>query len=143
MAGSLCRCICVGLIAAVLGGCDIFGLGESEQVGWLRYHNDTTVVYLPAAATVDSAFTVRFPPFGGGCMSAGRTTVDLGNRTATVTPIDKDSGASTCTAELRYLQHEALVQFSAVGAATVLVRGVEEPGGGEVELSFPIVVEQR
>jgi uncharacterized Zn-binding protein involved in type VI secretion len=142
MAG-LCRqpLLAVAAVAA-LQGCGILGLGEQEQPGVIQYHGDTTVVYLPALVSVDSAFAVRLHTFGGGCVTAGRTAVEIDGRTATIRPIDMDSGADICTDELRFLQHEAQVRFLAPGPATVVVQGGSQPNGGTLQLRFPLVVEE-
>jgi len=138
-----CRQRLVALAAvAVLHGCGILGLGEEETLGVIQFYGDTTVVYLPASAMVDSAFSVRFHTFGGGCVSAGRTDMELEEGRATLIPIDKDSGANLCTDELRFLQHEAQVRFRSPGSATVVLQGASEPDGGTLELRFAVLVEE-
>jgi hypothetical protein len=125
-----------------LGGCGIVGLGEDERLGLIEYYGDTTVVSVPSDVWADAGFEVTFHTFGGGCIRAGHTDVDVEGSIATVTPVDIHSGGDACTSELAYLSHEASIVFRSPGPATIIVRGRVQPADTVAERSFMVTVEQ-
>lgn len=129
--------------AAGTSGCRIVDPGDLEGVGAVQYYGDTTVVTLPSTVLLDSAFSVRFHTFGGGCITAVESTVRYDGMNATVTPIDRHSGADLCEDVLHHPQHQATLRFSQPGVGTVIVQGASYPDGGTLELRFPVVVAER
>jgi hypothetical protein len=128
--------------AVGLGACGIVGLGEDERLGVIEFYRDTTVVSVPSNVRADASFGVTFHTFGGGCVRAGHTDVEVEGSIATVTPVDIHSGGDACTAELALLSHEASIVFRSPGPATIVVRGRVQPADTVAERSFTVAVEQ-
>jgi hypothetical protein len=93
---------------------------------------------------VGSPLAVVVTTQGGGCTRRGRTEVRAASAlVAEVVPYDSvpspDSQGYVCTADVRGLEHAAVVQFAARGRATVRVRGRT---GGPAGADREVVVER-
>jgi hypothetical protein len=101
-------------------------------------------VVVADSVRVGSPLAVVVTTQGGGCTRRGRTEVRAASAlVAEVVPYDSvpspDSQGYVCTADVRGLEHAAVVQFAARGRATVRVRGRT---GGPAGADREVVVER-
>jgi len=114
--------------------------GEGQQPGVISFYNDPVVVEAPETVVRGQTFTVSVRTYGGGCITQGPTGVRVDDLLATVTPMDINSGANVCTAELRMFRHEASIRFDRAGTATVVLRGTRLPEDEPVTVLRTITV---
>jgi hypothetical protein len=101
-------------------------------------------VVVADSVSVGSPLAVTVTTQGGGCTRRGRTEVRAASAlVAEVLPYDSvpspDSRGYVCTADIRGLEHAAVVQFAVRGRATVRVRG---RSGGPAGADREVVVER-
>lgn len=134
-------------LLAVLAACqsDPTGQGETtRRLGTIQFFGDPVRIVAPATVHAGVPFTVQVITYGGGCVTQGDTEAAVTGSEAQVTVYDwvVDPGPNgACTLELRMFEHTATLQFAQAGAATLRVRGWEEPGRQEITVTRQIVVQ--
>ena len=118
--------------------------GEERRPGLILgfSHGDPQVV-MPDTVQAGTEFTVQVTTYGNGCYRKGETEVAVSGSVATVTPWDYvDLGAGACPDLLLTFVHEATVQFSQAGSASVVIVGRSGGSMGEepVEVTREVVV---
>lgn len=114
------------MLAALIlssSGCQLLGLGDEEKVGLLRLYGEEAVIYVPQSVERGERFAVNFHTFGGGCVSRGRTELQIRALQADITPYDIHSNNDVCTSNVAFLDHTTWLHFDVVGTATVSVHG--------------------
>ena len=142
----------VRVVLATLAGAACSNPTESfrpvydERPGILPADGPGTIgsVVVADSVSVGRPLTVVVTTQGGGCTRRARTEVRASTQlVAEVLPYDSvpspDSRGFACTADIRGIQHAAVVQFTVRGRATVRVRG---RSGGPSGADREVVVER-
>lgn len=129
-------------LLAVLAGCSVItGPDESRRVGVIDFHDQPVEVAVPDTVSAGVDFEVSAVTYGGGCVSADDTEVEVDGLFAQVVPYDLHRRQEACPDVLRTFEHRALVRFDEPGTAEVRVVGRREPGNSLAVVVRQVVVE--
>jgi hypothetical protein len=107
---------------------------EGEQPAYLEHYGDGPRIQVPTEAVVGQTVEIWIQTYGGGCIQAGRTEVEVTSLRVHVRPYDvyPDPDA-ICTKDIRFLDHSVSVQLEAEGSYTVEVIGTRVYTGTDNE----------
>ena len=116
------------------------------ELGRLEYYQMPQRVSAPTSGTVNDAFPVQVMTYGGGCINFERTDVIVTGDVAEIIPYDRrdiQPDGSMCTADLRFISHEASVMFTTAGPKSIRVQGrrVERNLDEIIEIPFSITIQ--
>jgi len=120
---------------------------EARLPGIIDFYNDGTqgVVTAPETAQAGEPFSLTISTFGGGCDSAGDTSVVMEPDGATVLVYDFTAATGpdvVCPAILNRLDHTVTLQFDAPGEKTIRVWG-RRVGADTPVSGVPTVIEHQ
>lgn len=131
---------CLTVVAVVLTSGCITGPDSERVIGTVDTSRPSFFV-TPDVVTAGQASTVQVTTTLGGCDRPGEAEVAVTATTATVTPYDiRDAKGRNCAAVLVYFDHSAVITFSAVGDATIVLQARDE-SGQPIEVSRSVVVQ--
>lgn len=114
----------------------------AEVIGTIAgYAEGDPHVEVPESARPGVPFTVALTTYGSGCASKVRTEVVQHADRATITPYDASEEGKPCRALLVALRHEASLQFSKPGTASITFRGREMGTGKTITVERTIRVQ--
>lgn len=125
----------------LLTGCGwVVGPEEGTRLGVISFYDDPVVISLPEVVAPGIPFEVTVLTYGGGCVSAGETEVEVLGSTVDITPRDVHTGHNVCTDILNIFEHSALVTLTDPGTAVIRFHGAQEPEGRRITIERPITV---
>lgn len=124
----------VGILAVVGTACSSTTdpAGEERRLGLiLGFNNDDPRIAIPDTVQAGIEFVVEVTTYGNACFRKGETEVASSGNGVTITPYDYiDMGAGVCADILLSFVHQATVEFSEAGFASVVILG---GAGGSME----------
>jgi len=109
----------------LLAACD----QGSVEVGEIQYDRGQPRIEATTPARAGDPVFMTVWTIGGGCVSLDSTEITATEDGGDLTPYDRDSGDSLCTADLRFLPHEGLFTFETAGTKTIRVHGRRRTAG--------------
>jgi hypothetical protein len=132
-------------LTTTLAACDVLSIAPEERlvVGAVAFYAvGDPFIDLPDTVDASVPFAVTVHTYGGGCERIGPTETTVEASAALVVPYDYtvSSPGIACTDILNVFQHVAVLRLDLAGAATVTIRGREEPSGALREYPRPVWV---
>jgi hypothetical protein len=119
-------------LALVVGACNaLTGPDARNEPALIRIDDEDARVVLPDTATAGATVTLIVTTFGGGCIT-GPSRSDVypikgsGGASVLVRLFNRNSRASSCTLDLRYIDHHVTVPTSAAGTLTIRIQGARQ-----------------
>lgn len=140
---NLKKLVVSSLVLAALAACSA---PPGERVtGAIIYYGEGPVITVPNVVQQGDGFDVKITTFGGGCTVLGGVDFDVEGLSATLTPYDYNTAtaATSCSTELKRLEHTATFKFDEAGTATIAVKGLSEDDSGAVETTITRTIEVR
>jgi hypothetical protein len=111
-------------------------------LGAVEFYDHPAVIELPDTVRVGEAFLARVRTYGSGCDRLGPTVVTSRGDTLVVEPYDLTTRGQSvpCDDILKTFDHAETTAWPVPGVLTVLVRGIEQPGGERRRYVREIVV---
>lgn len=114
---------------------------DGRVLGAIEHYGDGLRLEVPDTVAAGEPFSVTVYTYGAGCHAQGDTQIAQRTRSATIRPYDyAPRGSTICIDILRLFAHQAVLEFTHTGAASVTIVGRRHPENELITITRSIVV---